>query len=1015
MKNSTRLWPTLPALLAALGLSTGAAAQATLQNSPYVETFDAIGTALPTGFTVRTGASATALGTEATLTATATPWSNTAGRFSNYASADGLTDAADATAQAASTDRALGVRQTGSFGDPGAAFVFQAANTTGKTDFKLEFKLQSLDKASVRTTTWQVDYATGAAPTAFQIIGSGTTLGGSTFANNPITVDFGSRLNNSTDPVWIRIVALTASSGSGSRPTTAIDDFSLSWQTPAPAAPALTVPSAALAFNGQAINTTSAAQSYQLSAVNLTADVTVTAPASFTVSKDNTTFSQTITFTPAELASAKTVYVRFAPTAVGPASGNITHATTGATTQNVAVSGSGFDPANRLFDFDNCTTGLPDGWTQFSVQGAQVWGCTPFGRDAADASGKTNKPNGLQMNGFVSGTGNLANEDWLISPAFNTAAFTIPLLSYYSRTAFNGAQLQLKVSTNYSGTGSPTAAGVTWTDVYGAFPAQGSDTWTLTDNVNLSAFKGTTMYVAFVYSSSATESARWTLDDIRLRDASAAPAPTVAAAPGLVIFGYQAENTSGTRIINASLRNLTGDVTISTNGGAFQVSKDGTTFSNSITYTPAEANNSAKPVTVRFRPTIANSTFAGVLTVATAGATSATVNLSGNSYNASATLEVVNWNIEWFGGTGTNQGPNDEDKQQANVKSVLAALNADVFALSEVVDTVRLGRVVRELGGYRYSVSTAASGGASNFGTAQKLAFVYRPSVVRNPTFSVLLECPGQATTCDAYEAWASGRFPYAMEADVTLNGNTSRVAFVLIHGKANTAPLLESYDRRKKGAELLKAKLDADYGNKNVIILGDFNDDLDQTITAGIASRESTYKNFVDDAANYRALTLPLSQSGQRSTASFGDMIDHVVVSNELAPSYIPNSAEVLTAVAATVADYANTTSDHYPIQTRFTPGTVTGTSKAGRLAQRLVVQPNPVHGALRLELPTQAGELTLHVTATDGRVVFVGQGRAEQVNQQLNQRLGSFGAGLYLVRATSATSTYTGRFVKD
>ncbi|MBL7746090.1 MAG: hypothetical protein JNM19_01575, partial [Chitinophagaceae bacterium] len=137
----------------------------------------------------------------------------------------------------ASVNRALGVRQTGTAGaggDPGAAFAFLLPNTTGKTNLQLEFRLQSLDAPATagRTTTWKVDYGFGAAPTAFTTVTTSpatltTTLG--TFANNVVTVNFGSTLNNINQPVWIRIVTLSGTSGGGSRPSTAIDDVKFTW------------------------------------------------------------------------------------------------------------------------------------------------------------------------------------------------------------------------------------------------------------------------------------------------------------------------------------------------------------------------------------------------------------------------------------------------------------------------------------------------------------------------------------------------------------------------------------------------------------------------------------------------------------------------------------------------------------------------------------------------------------------------------------------------------------------
>ena len=541
-------------ILALASLSARAQTPVTLGTSPYVENFDGLASGLPAGFGVYTAATATSVGVAPTAAqllltpsaavttatpplpaATSTAWTATAAAFKNFASNTGLNSKATATVQAAATNRALGVRQTGSFGDGttgntpvGPAFAFQLANTTGKTDFALSFKLQSLDSTSTRTTTWRVDYGVGATPTAFTQVGSTATTG-SVFTNNTITASFGGALDNLAGPVWIRIVAPTATSGSGNRPSSAIDDFSLSWNANA-SAPTLAVAPATLSFGNQAINTTSAAQTYTLTGTNLTADATVTATAPFSVSKDNVTFGLTATYTAAELAAgAKPVYVKFTPTttavASGPVTGTITNSSTSATSRTVTVTGAGTDPSQTVYSFSNCVsnTNLSDGWIQYSVTGAQTWGCTTFGRDPNAPNGTAAYPTAVQINGYAGGMNN-TNEDWLISPALPLASTTYPLLSYWTRSAFAGPQLRLLVSTNYSGSGSPVATGVTWTDLNAAFPASGSDTWTQTANVDLSAYKMAGVYVAFVYNSTTDEGARWTLDDVVLNN-SATPAP----------------------------------------------------------------------------------------------------------------------------------------------------------------------------------------------------------------------------------------------------------------------------------------------------------------------------------------------------------------------------------------------------------------------------------------------------------------------------------------------------------
>lgn len=231
-------------LFAFAGLAFAGKAQTysavTLTDTFYHQDFSTLATALPTGWHVFTGAKVDSLGvtrdTSATkLVLTPTNWANITGNFRNVAST--TLGQIDSAAQAAATNRALGVRQVsynnGTFGatDSGASMCIKLANTEHLGGFKLSFRLQSADTSSPRTTTWTVDYGMGALPTSFTAataVGTLTT-GNHVFSDNVVTVNFGTALDSLSGPVWIRIAALQASTGSGNRATTAIDDFHLSY------------------------------------------------------------------------------------------------------------------------------------------------------------------------------------------------------------------------------------------------------------------------------------------------------------------------------------------------------------------------------------------------------------------------------------------------------------------------------------------------------------------------------------------------------------------------------------------------------------------------------------------------------------------------------------------------------------------------------------------------------------------------------------------------------------------
>jgi hypothetical protein len=342
----------LPLVLIVLSCSS-TFAQLILGSSPYNQDFNSISTGLPPGISIRAGSTASALGAAQTFGTAMVAWNNTSGAFKNFASANGLVSGSSSAQQNASSDRSLGIRQTGTLGDPGGAFVLQLANTSGLKDFKLTFKLQSLDITSPRTTVWRIDYGFGPSPTTFTAASATGTVstGGTAFTNNIVNVDFGNALDNRTDDVWIRIVTVVASTGSGNRASSAIDDLSLTYNTGTTATPSFSVSPSSLTFGSQAIGTTSAAQNHTLTYANLDgSNVVVATAAPFAVSKSaGGPFSASIIYTAAELSSTSIIiYSEFSPTAVGPATGTITHTgggVTGSATVSLAGNGISLSPA----------------------------------------------------------------------------------------------------------------------------------------------------------------------------------------------------------------------------------------------------------------------------------------------------------------------------------------------------------------------------------------------------------------------------------------------------------------------------------------------------------------------------------------------------------------------------------------------------------------------------------------------------------------------------------------------
>ncbi|MDN4165376.1 lamin tail domain-containing protein [Cytophagales bacterium LB-30] len=172
-------------------------------------------------------------------------------------------------------------------------------------------------------------------------------------------------------------------------------------------------------------------------------------------------------------------------------------------------------------DFNDCNA---VSWIANSVIGDQVWTC--------EATLGVSGTGAYRMNGF-SGSA-LDNEDWLISPQVNVLAAAS--LAFAIETDFTGPALQVFVSTDYIGTGNPNDA--TWTDLAPTMPAStSSDTDYETVNVDLAAYEGETVYLAFKYTSNPTDgAARYTLDNIVINNAQNAAdltAPVFSSTPAI--------------------------------------------------------------------------------------------------------------------------------------------------------------------------------------------------------------------------------------------------------------------------------------------------------------------------------------------------------------------------------------------------------------------------------------------------------------------------------------------------
>ena len=141
----------------------------------------------------------------------------------------------------------------------------------------------------------------------------------------------------------------------------------------------------------------------------------------------------------------------------------------------------------QVLEFENFDDSWGN-WTTISVIGDEVWD--------RDNSYGLNGTACAKMSGYSGGA--LDNEDWLISPSLNLDGLNNIGLNFYTAMAYTGPDLECMVSTDYSGSGDPNVA--SWTNFSFTFSTEFFE-WTESGNIDLSAYSGSAVYVAFKFTS----------------------------------------------------------------------------------------------------------------------------------------------------------------------------------------------------------------------------------------------------------------------------------------------------------------------------------------------------------------------------------------------------------------------------------------------------------------------------------------------------------------------------------
>jgi hypothetical protein len=147
------------------------------------------------------------------------------------------------------------------------------------------------------------------------------------------------------------------------------------------------------------------------------------------------------------------------------------------------------------------------------------------------------------------------------------------------------------------------------------------------------------------------------LDDIRIINSQNAPPAALLTNTADIGFGYVPVLTPAVKSFVLSGYDLTGEITLTSSGNYSAIQNQRQLYAI-YTFHCSGSKHVSKMVFVQFLPLQNSVTYSGIISIRTPGVADLFLNVTGNSINANVTLEVVNWNIEWFGSNDPSLGPN---------------------------------------------------------------------------------------------------------------------------------------------------------------------------------------------------------------------------------------------------------------------------------------------------------------------------------------------------------------------
>jgi exonuclease III len=336
------------------------------------------------------------------------------------------------------------------------------------------------------------------------------------------------------------------------------------------------------------------------------------------------------------------------------------------------------------------------------------------------------------------------------------------------------------------------------------------------------------------------------------------------------------------------------------------------------------------------------------------------------------TIDIATWNLQLF--------PLNGATTTTIVGLMVGDLELDVIGVQEITDPSALSSAASTAGGWS-SVTGPNEGGGY-------LGVLYDNSTV--DVTAVPFTIPGNEFT----------RNPFVVPMIVTENETSLQFNLVSLHLKAFHNP--SDIDRRRAEIAGLKAYIDNELlngGEENWIIVGDYNDELDDP------EQWNVFLPLLEDE-NYEFLTLPLAgDEYHASYPGYPSMIDHILVTSALLDEFGEDGEVETLRLDDEYPYYFTDVSDHRPVAAYFPTMELTvdeGNSFVLPTEITVNVWPVPSNATVTVgySLPTMTGQMMVYDLlgrSVSEQMLSLNQGRVVWEAQ-------SVPSGIYLIRVQDA-----------